>query len=121
MSKTYTRLTKDERYQFYEGVTEKRSHREIAIRINNHHCTVSDEVMCNAGLRGDRPKQAQDKALGGDIHKHPRHRKPYKKRTGSAETGGQIIGRISIEERPSIVDKKVRIGDWEAYTIIGKG
>ena len=30
MSKTYTRLTEDERYQIYEGVAEKRSHREIA-------------------------------------------------------------------------------------------
>ncbi|MFT5996046.1 MAG: hypothetical protein ACI9RV_001640, partial [Glaciecola sp.] len=27
---TYTRLTEEERYQIYEGVTEKRSHRKIA-------------------------------------------------------------------------------------------
>jgi hypothetical protein len=36
---------------------------------------------------------------------------PIKKRTGSAETRGQIIGRILIDERPAIVDKKIRIGD----------
>jgi hypothetical protein len=29
MPETYTRLTEDERYQIYEGVTEKRSHREL--------------------------------------------------------------------------------------------
>ena len=63
----------------------------------------------------------QDKASGGELHKHLRHRKPYKKRTGSSETRGQIIGRISIDERPAIVDKKIRIGDWEADTVIGKG
>ena len=49
----------------------------------------------------------KDKASGGDLHKHLRHRKAYKKRTGSSETRGQIIGRISIDERPAIVDEKV--------------
>ena len=63
----------------------------------------------------------RDKASGGDLYQHLRHRKPYKKRTGKAEARGQIIGRISIDERPIIVDKKTRIGDWEADTVIGKG
>ena len=62
MPKAYTRLTEDERYQIYEGVTEKRSHRDIAILINKHHSTVSNEVKRNRGLRGYRPKQAQEKA-----------------------------------------------------------
>ena len=62
-----------------------------------------------------------DKASGGDLHKHLRHKKSYKKRTGSPDARGQIIGRISIDERPSIVDEKVRLGDWEADTVIGKG
>jgi|TARA_B100001964_G_C14126607_1_gene550848 IS30 family transposase len=63
----------------------------------------------------------RDKASGGDLYQHLRHRKPYKKRTGKAEARGQIIGRISIDERPVIVDEKTRIGDWEADTVIGKG
>ena len=29
--------------------------------------------------------------------------------------------RVGIENRPAIVDKKSRIGDWEADTIVGKG
>jgi hypothetical protein len=57
MSKLYTRLTEDERYQIYEGVTEKRSHREIAIQIKKHHSTIFNEVKRNKGLRGCRPKQ----------------------------------------------------------------
>jgi IS30 family transposase len=181
MPKTYTRLTEDERYQIYEGVVEKRSHREIAILINKHHSTVSNEVKRNTGLRGYRPRQAQqkaqqrqhnkhrhikltpkaqsliaanimhewspeqiqgrlrsegipmvcattiygfiqqDKASGGHLYKHLRHRKSYKRRTVSPDTRRQIIGRISIDERPCIVDEKVRLGDWEADTVIGKG
>jgi IS30 family transposase len=35
-------------------------------------------------------------------------------------SGSQIIGHVSIDDRPSIVDEKVRIGDWEADTVIGK-
>ena len=55
------------------------------------------------------------------MYKNLRHRKRYKKRTAKPEKRGQIIGRISIDERPAIVDDKVRIGDWEADTVIGKG
>ena len=51
----------------------------------------------------------QDKALGGQLYQHLRH-KTYKKHTGLPDARGQIIGRISIDERPSIVDKKVRLG-----------
>ena len=74
MPKTYTRLTEDERYQIYEGVTEKRSHREISILINKHHSTVSNELKRNTGLRGYRPKQAQEKAKLRDQIK-PRYKK----------------------------------------------
>ncbi len=62
----------------------------------------------------------RDKAMGGTLYKHLRHRKPYKNRTGTAETRGQIIGRVSIDERPAIVAEKSRLGDWEADTVIGK-
>ena len=44
MPKTNTRLLEDERYQVYEGITEKRSHRKDATLINTHHSTVSSEV-----------------------------------------------------------------------------
>jgi IS30 family transposase len=62
----------------------------------------------------------KDKANGGNLHKNLRHKR-YRQRTGAADKRGQICNRISIEERPAIVDKKVRIGDWEADTVIGKG
>jgi len=31
-----------------------------------------------------------------------------------------IKNRVSIDERPEIVDQKTRMGDWEGDTVIGK-
>ena len=62
-----------------------------------------------------------DKKIGGALYTHLRHSgKKRKKRYGSKDRRGQIKNRISIDERPKIVDKKLRIGDWEGDTIIGK-
>jgi len=47
--------------------------------------------------------------------------KAYRKRYGSHDRRGKIKNRVSIEERPAVVDKRQRIGDWEGDTIIGKG
>jgi len=63
----------------------------------------------------------EDKAKGGDLHRFLRCQKERKKRYGSNDRRGKIPNRVSIEERPSIVDERSRIGDWEADTIIGKG
>jgi IS30 family transposase len=32
-----------------------------------------------------------------------------------------LVNQVLIDERPAMVDRKVRIGDWEADTVIGKG
>jgi IS30 family transposase len=62
-----------------------------------------------------------DKGAGGDLYKNLRHRgKKYNKR-GSKQAGrGLIPNRIDIKERPEIVDRKERFGDFEIDTIIGK-
>jgi len=135
------------------------SHREIAILISKHHGTVSREVKRNKGLRGYRPKQAQekaeerlqdkrrfikltaevqvliteniyqewspdqiqgrlkseglpivcattiygfiqqDKASGGDLYKHLRHRKRYKR---------NVQGHLMLEARLSGVDQSMK-------------
>lgn len=62
----------------------------------------------------------QDKKQGGSLHHHLRCQKKRRKRYGSYNRRGQLIGRISIDERPDIVDSRSRIGDWELDTIIGK-
>lgn len=62
-----------------------------------------------------------DKRAGGDLHKHLRCQKKRRKRYGSYDRRGKLPDRVSIEERPEIVDNRERIGDWEADTILGKG
>lgn len=62
----------------------------------------------------------QDKLHGGDLYRHLRCQKRRRKRYGSYNCRGQLINRISIDERPAIVESRSRIGDWELDTIIGK-
>ena len=63
----------------------------------------------------------QDKKQGGLLYKKLRIAcKPYRKRYGHYDHRGKIPDRISIEQRPEIVNQKQRYGDWEADTIIGK-
>ena len=152
----------------------------IAHLIGVHKSTISRELQRNSGLRGYRPKQAQqkanfrkknsrkktcfteavkqrvefylkqdwspeqisgrlaleedidishetiyqhiwaDKKAGGDLYQHLRgaHKKK-KKRYGKKDDRGQIKDCVRIDQRPEIVDKKERIGDWEIDTIIG--
>jgi IS30 family transposase len=62
-----------------------------------------------------------DKKQKGTLYKHLRNKgKKYSKRGSYKSSRGIIKDRVSIEERPKIVDEKVRIGDIEIDTIIGK-
>lgn len=63
-----------------------------------------------------------DKADGGQLYKHLRivGTKRNRKRRNSRDTRGTIKNRVGIESRPDIVERKVRIGDWEGDTIVGK-
>src|SRR5215210_952951 len=61
-----------------------------------------------------------NKEQGGTLYLNLRCRKQRRKRYGSYDRRGQLPNRRSIEERPSIVEQKRRIGDWEADTIIGQ-
>ena len=62
-----------------------------------------------------------DQRAGGGLHLHLRCRKKRRKRYGTYSRRGQLPNRIGIEKRPKIVDRRSRIGDWEADTLIGKG
>ena len=60
-----------------------------------------------------------DKEAGGDLYSYLRCQKRRKKRYGSADSRGQLKNRVSIDERPAIVDERKRVGDWELDTVIG--
>jgi len=63
----------------------------------------------------------QDKREGGNLYRHLRCQKQRKKRYGTYNRRGQIPNRVSIDQRPAIVESRCRLGDWEIDTIIGKG
>lgn len=63
----------------------------------------------------------QDKAHDGTLYRHLRCQKARKKRYGAYDRRGQLRNRVSIEERPKLVEDRTRLGDWELDTIIGKG
>jgi len=63
-----------------------------------------------------------DQVAGGSLHRYLSYgRKGYRKRGSGKDSRGQIRNRVGIEERPSIVDRLGRFGDWESDTIVGKG
>ena len=61
-----------------------------------------------------------DKKSGGVLWENLRCQKKRRKRYGKTERRGTIPNRLSIEDRPAIVETRSRIGDWEADTVIGK-
>jgi IS30 family transposase len=63
----------------------------------------------------------KDKLVGGDLYRHLRCQKKRRKRYGRNDRRGKLKNRVSIDERPGIVDTRQRLGDWEVDTIIGKG
>lgn len=61
-----------------------------------------------------------NKRAGGSLYLNLRCQKKRRKRYGKNSRRGQIPNRQMIDRRPSVVEEKSRIGDWEADTIIGK-
>jgi len=59
-----------------------------------------------------------DKKAGGNLYKHCRHQ--LKKRKRIVYKGPVITDKISIEQRPAIVNSRGRFGDWEMDTIVDK-
>lgn len=181
----YRQLTEEDRIEIYAMKQAGKDQNMIAGKLGVHPSTISRELARNAGLRGYRPKQAQqrtlhrrftarkavkmtpetidyiesklaeqhspeqiaermkldpdwhgpavsheriyqhvwqDKALNGMLYKHLRigGTKQRRKRRNSRDMRGTIKNRIGIQERPAIVERKIRIGDWEGDTVVGK-
>lgn len=78
-------------------------------KVSLHHETVYQRIYA-------------DKAQGGELYKHLRiASKPYRKRYGHYDRRGRIKNRVDIDDRPAVVDQRVRMGDWEGDTVMGKG
>ena len=110
----YTKITEELMSYVDERLQEHWSPEQISGRLKQEgKPSVSHETIYK--------RIYADQEAGGDLHKHLRHRvKSYRNR-GKQEYRGSIPNRVDISQRPEIVDKKERLGDWEADTVIGKG
>lgn len=78
----------------------------------DHHMRVSPETIYQWIYR--------DAAAGGALFERLRRRHKRRRKQGGYGTGrGLIRGRVSITERPAIVDRRARFGDWEGDTLEG--
>ena len=181
----YQQLTEEDRIEIYAMKQAGKKQNKIAAKLGVHPSTISRELHRNTGLRGYRPKQAQqktlhrrftarkavkmtpetidyiesklreqhspeqiaermkfdcrrdaqavsheriyqhiwrDKARGGTLYKHLRigGTRQRRKRRNSRDMRGTIPNRVGIEKRPGIVERRIRVGDWEGDTVIGK-
>ena len=181
----YRQLTEEDRIEIYAMKQVGKEQKMMAVKLGVHPSTISRELARNTGLRGYRPKQAQqralqrrvtagkavkmtpetidyiecklnhehspeqiakrmkmdpgwqgpavsheriyqhiwqDKAWGGTLYKYLRigGTKQRRKRRNSRDMRGTIKNRVGIENRPNIVERKIRIGDWEGDTVVGK-
>ena len=60
----------------------------------------------------------KDKIEGGTLYKHTRHKLKHRKRSVGKKI--TIKNRVTIDQRPEIVNTKERFGDWEIDTIVGE-
>jgi len=107
------KMTPELRERIVKGIKEGWSPEQISGYLKLEGILISHESIYKI-IR-------EDKEAGGKLYKQLRHRgKRYKKRLNGKKAGrGCIPGRVDISERPEIVEKKIRIGDWESDTIIG--
>ncbi len=108
------KMTDEMKYIVGACLTNDRSPEQIAGRLHSeglislHHETIYLYIL-------------KDKVDGGSLYSHLRHQnKTYRKRYGSAHNRTGIPDRRDIDERPAVANKRKRVGDWEADTIIGK-
>ena len=113
-SAKHSRLTKAMKTFIRTKIKERWSPEEIVGYCRRHDiCMVSHETIYRY--------IANNKNRGRCLYRYLRHsNKKWRKKYGSKDLRGQIQNRTSIENRPEIVDQKIRIGDWEADTVIGK-
>jgi len=98
---------------------------EIVGMIRELHC--SPECVCGYFRRLGKPCVSHewiynlirmDKAGGGDLYRCLPHSLKHRRRPVNKPM--PIADRVSIDERPAVVEDRCRFGDWEMDTIVGK-
>lgn len=117
----YSQLTQEQRYQIYELTQQSKSEGEIARQVGVHRTTVGRELKRNAGERGYRPHQAQEKAMERrGIARRPSKLDPVmageiadaiKEKQWSPE---QIAGRRRLDGQPTVGKTRIYRMIWES-------
>lgn len=107
------KLTEEIKLLIQKYLKQEYSPEQIAVTLEMKHTIAISHVTIYTHIH-------IDKLHNGTLHTHLRQQGRRRKKYGTAHKN-RIKERISISQRPSIVDEKVRIGDFEADTIIGKG
>lgn len=64
----------------------------------------------------------RDKREGGTLYRHTRiMSKMGRKRRGSRPARGRLLGKRHISERSQVIEQRLRVGDWEGDTVMGRG
>ena len=132
-------------YSFIDPMVEKKRHTARSYRRQSHAPLVqyvedklrSDwppEVIADR-VRADHPHDermrishetiyrwvALDARQGGNLFRHLRRRRKYRRRQKRYGAGRRFIpGRVSIKERPGEVADRSRFGDWEGDLVVGR-
>jgi len=132
-------------YYFIERDVERKRHRARCFRRQSHLPLieyVEDKLRLDwppeaisARLKLEHPHDGRmrvshetvyrwiylDAGEGGNLHQHLRRRHKKRRRQARYGSGRRFIpGRVSISERPPIVETRERFGDWEGDTLEGK-
>ena len=100
----YRRITEEERRLIHRWIGEGEPQSEIARRLSRNPGSISREIGRNTGLRGYRPKQAQEKAQAQAKRAGPRRftdavRQEAEARLKEGWTPAIISGRARLEGR----------------------
>ena len=124
--------------QAHEKAHEKRMNAALQKRISTETWDVVEEKLCQdwspEQVSGWLKKQQEiqishewiyqhilaDQKAGGKLYTHLRQHGKRRKRYGKYDRRGKLSNRVSIEERPQIVEQRERLGDWEIDTLIGQ-
>lgn len=115
----YQHFTHEERYEIYEKLAEKVPKSEIASGVGKHISSIYREIKRNKGLKGYRPKQANDKA---QVRQATKPRRVYFTAAIRSQVEAwirqdfspeQITGRAQHEGIPMVSHERIYQHIWE--------
>lgn len=110
----YRKLTPEIQTLIVELIRQYLSPEQVSGYLKKHHAiSISHETIYRF-IHSDHNRKA---ALRPFMRQGLKRRR---KRYGSGARASRIPDRVSISERPAVVERKSRIGDFECDTVIGK-